>query len=145
MASVNKAIIVGKLGRDPEMRNLPSGDSIATLSVATSERWKDKQTGENREETEWHRVVFFGKQSEICGKYLTKGSEVYVEGSIKTRKWTDQSGQERYSTEIRGDRMQMCGPRPDGSGQGGGSSQPRQQQQRQNPAPQNEVDDDIPF
>ncbi len=111
MASVNKVILVGNLGRDPETRYLPSGEAVVNLSVATSERWKDKQTGEPRELTEWHRVVFFGRQAEIAAQYLRKGAQVYVEGSLRTRKWTDQSGQERYTTEIRGDTFKMLGPR----------------------------------
>lgn len=109
MASVNKAIIVGHLGRDPEMRAFPSGDQVANVTIATTDKWKDKQTGEAKEATEWHRVVFNGRLAEIAGQYLRKGSQVYVEGSIRTRKWTDQSGQERYSTEIRADQLQMLG------------------------------------
>ena len=100
MSSVNKAILVGNLGRDPEIRQTKSGDPVATLSLATSERWTDKQTNEKRERTEWHRVVVFGKTAEIAQQYLTKGSKVYIEGAIKTRKWTDDKGVERYTTEI---------------------------------------------
>ncbi|WP_217125321.1 single-stranded DNA-binding protein [Hydrogenophilus thiooxidans] len=111
MASVNKVILVGNLGRDPETRYLPSGEPVVNLSVATSERWRDKQTGEMREQTEWHRVVFFGRQAEVAAQYLKKGSPVYIEGSIRTRKWTDQNGQERYTTEIRGDTFKMLGSR----------------------------------
>ena len=117
MASVNKVILVGNLGRDPEVRFLPDGTAAATLSVATSERWRDKQTGEMREQTEWHRVVFFGRAAEVVGEYLKNGAPVYVEGSIRTRKWTDKNGQERYTTEIRGDVMKMIGPRGDQSEQ----------------------------
>jgi single-strand DNA-binding protein len=120
MASVNKVIIVGNLGRDPEMRTFPSGDQVANVTVATTDRWRDKNTGENREATEWHRVVFNGKLAEIVGQYLRKGSQVYVEGSLRTRKWTDQqTGQERYATEIRADTMQMLGSRQGGGQQGG--------------------------
>ena len=120
MASVNKVIIVGNLGRDPEMRTFPSGDQVANVTIATTDRWRDKSTGENRESTEWHRVVFNGRLAEIAGQYLRKGSQVYVEGSIRTRKWTDpQSGQERYATEIRADSMQMLGGRAGQGGQGG--------------------------
>jgi single-strand DNA-binding protein len=119
MASVNKVIIVGNLGRDPEMRTFPSGDQVANVTVATTDKWKDKQTGEMREATEWHRVVFNGRLAEIVGQYLRKGSQVYVEGSLRTRKWTDQAGVEKYSTEIRADSMQMLGSRQ-GQGQGGG-------------------------
>ena len=118
MASVNKVILVGNLGRDPEMRTFPSGDQVANVTIATTDRWRDKNTGENKESTEWHRVVFNGRLAEIVGQYLRKGSQVYVEGSLRTRKWTDQTtGQERYATEIRADSMQMLGSR---QGMGGG-------------------------
>ena len=120
MASINKVIIVGNLGRDPEMRTFPSGDQVANVTIATTDKWKDKQTGEMREATEWHRVVFNGRLAEIVGQYLRKGSQVYVEGSLRTRKWTDQSGVEKYSTEIRADQMQMLGGRQGMGGQGGG-------------------------
>ena len=125
MASVNKVIIVGNLGRDPEMRTFPSGDQVANVTIATTDKWKDKQTGEMKEATEWHRVVFNGRLAEIAGQYLRKGSQVYVEGSLRTRKWTDQSGVEKYSTEIRADQMQMLGSRQGmgGGGQGGGGQQ----------------------
>ena len=121
MASVNKVIIVGNLGRDPEMRTFPSGDQVANVTIATTDKWKDKQSGEMREATEWHRVVLNGRLAEIAGQYLRKGSQVYVEGSLRTRKWTDQSGVEKYSTEIRADQMQMLGSRQGmGGPQGGG-------------------------
>jgi single-strand DNA-binding protein len=122
MASVNKVIIVGNLGRDPEMRTFPSGDQVANVTIATTDKWKDKQSGEMKEATEWHRVVFNGRLAEIVGQYLRKGSQVYVEGSLRTRKWTDQSGVEKYSTEIRADQMQMLGSRQGmgGGAQGGG-------------------------
>ncbi|GDY38800.1 single-stranded DNA-binding protein [Acidovorax sp. NB1] len=125
MASVNKVIIVGNLGRDPEMRTFPSGDQVANVTIATTDKWKDKQSGEMKEATEWHRVVFNGRLAEIAGQYLRKGSQVYVEGSLRTRKWTDQSGVEKYSTEIRADQMQMLGSRQGmgGGGQGGGGQQ----------------------
>lgn len=113
MASINKVIIVGNLGRDPEMRTFPSGDQSANVTIATTDKWKDKQSGEMREATEWHRVVFNGRLAEIVGQYLRKGSQVYVEGSLRTRKWTDQSGVEKYSTEIRADSLQMLGGRQD--------------------------------
>ncbi|WP_019576945.1 single-stranded DNA-binding protein [Curvibacter lanceolatus] len=119
MASVNKVIIVGNLGRDPEIRTFPSGDQVANVTIATTDRWKDKQSGEMKEATEWHRVVFNGRLAEIAGQYLRKGSQVYVEGSLRTRKWTDQAGVEKYSTEIRADQMQMLGSRQ-GMGGGGG-------------------------
>lgn len=111
MASVNKVILVGNLGRDPEMRSFPNGDQIANVTLATTDKWKDKATGEAREHTEWHRLVFSGRLAEIAGQYLRKGSPIYVEGSIRTRKWQDQSGQDRYSTDIRVDQMQMLGSR----------------------------------
>lgn len=111
MASVNKAIILGNIGKDPEVKYTASGEAICNITVATSESWKDKATGEKKDLTEWHRISFFGKLAEICGQYLKKGSQVYVEGSIRTRKWTDKEGQERYTTEIRGDEMKMLGSR----------------------------------
>ena len=123
MASVNKVIIVGNLGKDPEMRTFPSGDQVANVTIATTDKWKDKQSGEMREATEWHRVTFNGRLAEIAGQYLRKGSQVYVEGSLRTRKWTDQAGVERYSTDIRADQMQMLGSRQGMGGQGGGGSQ----------------------
>ena len=111
MASINKVIIIGNLSRDPEMRTFPSGDQVANVTIATTDKWKDRQTGEMKEATEWHRVVFNGRLAEIAGQYLRKGSQVYVEGSLRTRKWTDQNGVEKYSTEIRADQMQMLGSR----------------------------------
>ncbi len=121
MASVNKVILVGNLGRDPEMRSFPNGDQVANVTLATTDKWKDKQSGEPREHTEWHRLVFNGRLAEIAGQYLRKGSQIYVEGSIRTRKWQDQaSGQDRYSTEIRVDQMQMLGSRQGMGGPGGG-------------------------
>ena len=121
MASVNKVIIVGNLGRDPEMRTFPSGDRVANVTIATTDRWKDKTSGEMKEATEWHRIVFNGRLAEIAGEYLRKGSQVYVEGSLRTRKWTDKDGIEKYTTEIRADQMQMLGKREGmGGGAGGG-------------------------
>ena len=120
MASVNKVIVVGNLGRDPEMRTFPSGDQVANVTVATTDRWKDKQSGEMREATEWHRIVFNGRLAEIAGQYLRKGSQVYVEGSLRTRKWTDKDGIEKYTTEIRADQMQMLGSRQGMGGPAGG-------------------------
>ncbi|WP_175939356.1 single-stranded DNA-binding protein [Caballeronia sp. BCC1704] len=116
MASVNKVILVGNLGADPETRYLPSGDAVANIRLATTDRYKDKASGEMKELTEWHRVAFFGRLAEIVNEYLKKGSSVYIEGRIRTRKWTDQSGQERYSTEIVADQMQMLGGRGGASG-----------------------------
>ena len=117
MASVNKVIIVGNLGRDPETRYMPSGDAMTSIAVATTDSWKDKTTGEKKEQTEWHRISFFGKLAEIAGQYLKKGSQVYIEGSLRTRKYTDKDGVEKYSTEIKADTMQMLGSR---QGMGGG-------------------------
>ncbi len=170
MASVNKVIVVGNLGRDPEMRTFPSGDQVANVTVATTDKWKDKQSGEMREATEWHRIVFNGRLAEIAGQYLRKGSQVYVEGSLRTRKWTDKDGIEKYTTEIRADQMQMLGSRQGqgapsgdddggygaGGGGGGGYSRPPAAAPRA-PAPASrqapaksssgfdDMDDDIPF
>ncbi|MBF0784902.1 single-stranded DNA-binding protein [Muribacter muris] len=119
MAGVNKVIIVGNLGADPEMRTMPNGDAVANISVATSEVWNDKNTGERREVTEWHRIVFFRRNAEVAGQYLRKGSKVYVEGKLKTRKWQDQNGQDRYTTEIQGDMLQMLDSRNQGGDFGG--------------------------
>ncbi|MBP0627355.1 single-stranded DNA-binding protein [Cupriavidus sp. AcVe19-1a] len=118
MASVNKVILVGNLGADPETRYMPSGDAVTNLRLATTDRYKDKQSGEMKEATEWHRVSMFGKLAEIAGQYLRKGSSVYIEGRIRTRKWQDQSGQDKYSTEIVADQMQMLGSRQGGGGGG---------------------------
>ena len=138
---LNKAQIIGRVGRDPEVRYLTSGDAVVNVSVATSERWKDKQTGEVKEATEWHRVNFFGRLAEIAGEYVQKGSLLYVEGKIKTRKWTDKDGTEKYSTEIMGETMKLLSSRND--------SQPRQQEQPKPKQSQgsgfDDMDDDIPF
>ena len=123
MASVNKVIIVGNLGADPETRYLPSGDAVTSIRVATTDRYKDKQTGETKEATEWHRISFFGKLAEIAGQYLKKGSQVYVEGSLRTRKYTDKDGIEKFATDIRGDTMQMLGSRQGMGGEGGGGGE----------------------
>jgi single-strand DNA-binding protein len=120
MASVNKVIIVGNLGRDPETRYATSGAAICNVTIATSRQWKDKTSGEKREETEWHRVVFYDRLAEIAGEYLKKGRPVYVEGRLKTRKWTDKEGQDRYTTEIIAEEMQLLGSREGGGGGGGG-------------------------
>ncbi len=160
MASVNKVIIVGNLGRDPEVRYSASGDAMCNITVATTDTWKDKATGEKKEATEWHRISFFGRLAEIAGQYLKKGSQVYVEGSLRTRKWTDKEGQERYTTEIRADEMKMLGSRQGmgepsgmgGSGGGGRSSAPAPDYAPAPPAAQKKPafsddfgDDDIPF
>ena len=140
MAGINKVIIVGHLGNDPEMRSMPNGEAVANISVATSEAWTDKNTGERREVTEWHRIVFYRKLAEIFGQYLKKGAQVYIEGRLRTRKWQDQNGQDRYTTEIQGDVMQMLGTRPQ-SADGANNSQPMPQQD----ASANAFDDSIPF
>lgn len=140
MAGINKVIIVGHLGNDPEMRSMPNSEAVANISVATSEAWTDKNTGERREVTEWHRIVFYRKLAEICGQYLKKGAQVYIEGRLRTRKWQDQNGQDRYTTEIQGDVMQMLGTRPQ-SADGANNPQPMPQQD----ASVNAFDDSIPF
>lgn len=140
MPGINKVIIVGHLGNDPEMRSMPNGEAVANISVATSEAWTDKNTGERREVTEWHRIVFYRKLAEICGQYLKKGAQVYIEGRLRTRKWQDQNGQDRYTTEIQGDVMQMLGTRPQ-SADGANNPQPMPQQD----ASANAFDDSIPF
>ena len=119
---INKVILIGNLGADPETRAMPSGTTVANLRVATSESWRDKQTGEQQERTEWHRVALFGRLAEIAGEYLRKGSQVYIEGSLRTRKWQDKQGNERYSTEIVGNELQMLGGRGGGAAAGGGSA-----------------------
>lgn len=151
MASVNKVIIVGNLGADPETRYLPSGEAVTNIRVATTDRWKDKQSGEMKEATEWHRISFFGRLAEVAGEYLKKGSQVYVEGSLRTRKWQDKDGQDRYSTEIRADVMQMLGRREGG---GEGRSQPAMESKASEPKAAaakkpagkfDDMEDDIPF
>jgi len=138
MASVNKVILVGNLGKDPETRYAPSGDAFCTITVATTDSWKDKNTGEKKEATEWHRVVFNGRLAEIAGQYLKKGRAVYIEGSLRTRKWTNKEGVDQYTTEIRADQMQMLGSAREGGGDapmrseegGGGGGYSRAPQQR---------------
>lgn len=167
MPSVNKVIIVGNLGRDPEIRYMPSGDAIANIAVATSFKSKDKNTGEQKEHTEWHRISFFGRLAEIVGQYLKKGSSVYVEGRLQTRKYTDKDGVEKYATDIVAEQMQMLGGRSgqgdDDAGDNGYEAAPPQRQQAPRPAPRqappapaarrapkpapnfSDMDDDIPF
>ena len=166
MASVNKIILVGNLGRDPEMRSFPNGDQVANVTLATTDKWKDKSTGDMKEATEWHRVVFNGRLAEIAGQYLRKGSQVYIEGSLRTRKWTDKDGAEKSTTEVRADQMQMLGSRQgmgggDEGGGGGGGYEPRRAAPAaapRAPAPMaarpaaskaasgfDDMDDDIPF
>lgn len=142
MSSVNKVILIGNLGKDPEVRSFSNGDQVANVSIATTEKWKDKQTGELKEHTEWVSLVFTGKLADIAAKYLRKGSQVYVEGSLRTRKWQDKNGQDRYTTEVRVDSMQMLGGRPDGQ------QQPAQRQAAPQQQPGGSFDDmadDIPF
>ncbi len=144
---VNKVILIGNLGQDPDVRYMPNGNAVANVSLATSETWKDKNTGESQEKTEWHRVVFFRRLAEIAGEYLKKGSKVYVEGRLQTRKWQDQNGQERYTTEIIADQMQMLDSRG-GSAAFDGNSPPQQNYAPASspaPTPDDGFDDDIPF
>jgi single-strand DNA-binding protein len=141
---INKVIIVGNLGNDPETRYMPSGSAVTNLSVATNESWKDKQTGEQKDRTEWHKVAMFGRLAEIAAEYLRKGSQVYIEGKLRTRKWQDKDGQDRYTTEIVADEMQMLGGR---SGGGGGAPAMNDSGER-SPPPRSsgdDFDDDIPF
>lgn len=169
MASVNKVILVGNLGRDPEVRYTPDGSAICNISIATTSQWKDRNTGERREDTEWHRVVFYNRLAEIAGEYLRKGRSVYIEGRLKTRKWQDKdTGQDRYSTDIVAEQMQMLGGGRDGDGgsndghyQGDGGAPRRQPPARQAPPARSaapaqrppappatslaDMDDDIPF
>lgn len=163
MASVNKVILVGNLGRDPETRYAPNGDAICNISVATTDTWKDRASGEKKEQTEWHRVSFYGKLAEVAGQYLRKGRQVYIEGSLRTRKWQDKDGQDRYTTEIRADVMQMLGTRegmgdaPLRGGEDYDQREPRESREtreapRSRPQPSSpassgfgDFDDDIPF
>lgn len=164
MAGVNKVIIIGRLGQDPETKYLPSGGAVTNVSVATSEKWKDKATGQPQEKTEWHRLVFFNRLGEIAGEYLKKGSNIYIEGRLQTRKWQAQDGSDRYSTEIVVDQLQMLDGKPDGSAQKGANSDaagygsgvaglihqpenasPKQKMIQQPPAGFDSFDDDIPW
>lgn len=154
MASVNKVILIGNLGKDPETRYMPSGDAVCNFSIATTETWKDKTSGEKKDATEWHNIATFGKLAEICGQYLKKGSQVYIEGSLKTRKWQDKEGHDRYTTEIKADTMRMLGSRQ-------GSGDTNESTPRERPATSagvasaksapasgsgfNDFEDDIPF
>ena len=157
---INKVILIGNLGQDPETRTMPSGMTVANLRIATSENWKDKQTGEQKERTEWHSVACFGRLGEISGEYLRKGSQVYIEGSLRTRKWQDKEGKDRYTTEIVADEMQMLGGRGGGAGGGAGAGgsgayEPRERKGTPEPASAGasagagasgeDFDDDIPF
>jgi len=144
---INKVIIIGNLGADPETRAMPSGTTVANLRVATSESWRDKQTGEQQERTEWHRVALFGRLAEIAGEYLRKGSQVYIEGSLRTRKWQDKQGNERYSTEIIGNDLQMLGGRGGGAGAApmGGAPAFAEESSGGGGGKGDDFDDDIPF
>ncbi len=141
---VNKVILIGNLGQDPEIRYMPNGNAVANVSVATSESWKDKNSGEMQERTEWHRVVFFRRLAEIVGEYLKKGSKVYVEGRLQTRKWQDQNGNDRYTTEIVADQMQMLDSRG-GGGSNAAYDAPPAHASASGPGPDQDFDDDIPF
>ena len=160
MASINKVILVGNLGQDPEIKYMPSGGAVTNISIATTDSWTDKSSGQKQERTEWHRVVFFNRLAEIVGEYLKKGSQVYIEGNLRTRKWQDQSGQDKYTTEIVAREMQMLGGRSGGSSDFQKNSAPQQQAAPQQNAPQQQApaqqqsappqnfdnfDDDIPF
>ncbi|WP_271270258.1 single-stranded DNA-binding protein [Aliamphritea hakodatensis] len=151
---INKVILIGNLGNDPDTKYMPSGNAVTNITVATSDTWKDKQTGQPVERTEWHRVVFFNRLAEIAGEYLRKGSKVYIEGSLRTRKWQDQSGQDRYTTEIVANELQMLDGRTEQSNSQGPypEAQPQRYQQQQAapapsaaPLPPVEFDDDVPF
>jgi single-strand DNA-binding protein len=146
MASVNKVILIGNLGADPETKYLPSGDAVTNIRIATTDTWKDKTSGEKKESTEWHRITFFGRLAEVAGEYLKKGASVYVEGSLRTRKWTDKDGVDRYSTEIRADDLKFLDRRPSG-----GDAQPRAESKPPTAAAKkpagkfDDMEDDIPF
>ena len=148
---INKVILVGNCGKDPETRYMPSGGAVTNVSIATSEGWKDKQTGETKERTEWHNVVFFNRLAEIAGEYLKKGSQIYVEGSLRTRKWQDKEGKDRYTTEIVANEMQMLGSRSGGGSDSNDYSQERSSSSsssNREPTPamaEDSFDDDIPF
>ena len=145
MASLNKVIIIGNLGRDPETKYMPSGDCMTTIAVATTETWKDKQTGEKKEATEWHRITFFGKLAEIAGQYLNKGSQVYIEGSLRTRKYTDKDGVEKFATDIKADEMKMLGGRPEQQQAPVRQAAPAPRQAAQQAQMQSSGFDDLPF
>lgn len=152
MASVNKVILVGNLGADPEVRYMPSGSAVVDVSLATTDSWKDKDSGERKERTEWHRVTFFGRLAEIVGEYMQKGRPMYVEGSLRTEKWQDKSGNDRYTTKIIAREMQMLGSRDGGGGRGNFDQSPPSQRQGgqgggqgRDAPPSEDFDDDIPF
>ena len=142
---INKALLIGNLGADPEVRYTAGGSAVANVRLATAESWRDKDSGEQQERTEWHRVVFFGRLAEIVGEYLRKGSQVYVEGRIQTRKWQDRDGNDRYSTEIVANEMQMLGGRSDGGGDPRPAAAPATAPAGPDEPPMEDFDDDIPF
>ena len=150
---INKVILVGNLGQDPQTRAMPSGKTVVNLRIATTDQWRDKQTGENKENTEWHTVVMFDRLAEVAAEYLRKGSQVYIEGKLRTRKWQDKEGNDRYSTEVVANDMQMLGGRGGGGGGGGGGGYDREPASRPSQAPagsgsgggRDDFDDDIPF
>ncbi|EKD53771.1 MAG: Single-stranded DNA-binding protein [uncultured bacterium] len=144
--SINKVILIGNLGRDPEVRYTPNGLAVANITIATSEAWKDKQTGENQERTEWHRIVLYGRLAEIAGEYLRKGSKIYIEGRLQTRKWQDKNtGQDRYTTEIVADSLQMLDSKGSSHQQQSEPSAVKQDTETSQPEPADSFDDDIPF
>jgi single-strand DNA-binding protein len=152
MASVNKVILIGNLGKDPETRYLPSGEAVTNITIATTESWKDKKSGDKQEHTEWHRISFFGRLAEVAGEYLKKGSPVYIEGRLRTRKWQDKEGQDRYTTEIIADRMQLLGSKREGGSEQrepaatGGTARKASPDNRGNGRGSfDDMDDDIPF
>lgn len=152
MSGLNKVMLIGRLGKDPEVRYMPNGKAVANFSMATSETWRDKQTGDRQEKTEWHNVVMFDKLAEIAGEYLRKGGQCFIEGKLTTRKWQDKEGRDRWTTEIIGSSMQMLGSRPDSTGRDannhegqGRASRPAQQQSRPEPTDTGSFEDDIPF
>jgi single-strand DNA-binding protein len=148
MSSLNEVNLIGRVGKEPETKYLTSGDALTKLSIATSDKWKDKQTGEQKEATEWHRVTFFGKLAEIAGTYVKKGSLIYIKGSLKTTKYIDSSGVEKYSTEIRAEKMVMLGAKSNDAQSDSQEEAPQQQAQQKAPKPTsdlNSMDDDIPF
>jgi len=148
MAYVNKVILVGNLGRDPETRYAPNGDAVSNITIATTDNWKDRTTGERKERTEWHRISFFGRLAEVVAMHLKKGASVYVEGSLRTRKYTDKDGHEKSITEVRGDTMQMLSSKPAGQAEGADStngSPARPRQPARAPETWDNMDDDLPF
>lgn len=148
MSDLNKVMLIGRLGQDPEVKAMPSGDTVANFSIATTEKWKKKDTGEAQERTEWHRISVFGGLARVCGEYLRKGAQVYIEGQIRTRKWQDKQGNDRFTTEIIGKEMQMLGSKRDNQGGQAGDSRPADRQDSgggRGESGKEDTDDDIPF